>query len=158
MRSPGRIPIIIENINWFDFLKYLSERFNSFTLEDSRMIADEIISYGSDKVKEKWEAGSDQRLTQLLINEGLLCDGAHYFFEETEYFITQRILKPEEILFWGSHGKDGKGPLRYIKLLDMETDHLEACLRTQPNMNNLYKKTMQKLLRQRKLKKLNGNN
>lgn len=30
---------------------------------------------------------------------------------------------------WGTHGKDGKQPLRYIKLINAETDHLEALLK-----------------------------
>lgn len=32
---------------------------------------------------------------------------------------------------WGTYGKDGKGPLRWIMLKDAETDHLEAILKTQ---------------------------
>lgn len=31
---------------------------------------------------------------------------------------------------WGSYGKDGKQPLRWIPLEDMETDHINAVLNT----------------------------
>ena len=33
---------------------------------------------------------------------------------------------------WGSYGKYGDQPLRYIRLCDMEEDHINAILRTQP--------------------------
>lgn len=32
---------------------------------------------------------------------------------------------------WGSYGKDGKEPLHYIKLKDMEVGHIKAILKTQ---------------------------
>ena len=34
-----------------------------------------------------------------------------------------------EVLKWGSYGKDGKSPLRRIKIADMEKEHIEAVLR-----------------------------
>ena len=32
---------------------------------------------------------------------------------------------------WGTYGKDGDQALKYVKIKDMTTDHLEACVRTQ---------------------------
>jgi len=46
--------------------------------------------------------------------------------------------EPHEILrdvcLWGTYGKEGKDPLKYIKVSEMTTDHLKAVLKT----NNLY--------------------
>lgn len=39
-----------------------------------------------------------------------------------------------KVLTWGSYGKNGDQPLTYIKLMDMETDHIQACLDNVPNM------------------------
>lgn len=39
-----------------------------------------------------------------------------------------------EVLEWGTRGKDGRGDLRLVKLKDMETDHIKACLETQRSM------------------------
>jgi hypothetical protein len=40
--------------------------------------------------------------------------------------------KPEwELLRWGTYGKDGKGPLKFVLLVNCETDHLQAILRTE---------------------------
>lgn len=161
MRNPDRIPIILENIDWFNFLKFLSEKFDDFSLSESENIAKEIISYGNDNIKIMWASQPDQRLVQLLFNLNFLkqvCSPGLYNYEETDYFITQKILKPEEILFWGTYGKDGKSPLRWIKLKDMESAHIEACLNTQPKMSPLYRQTMLKILRQRKLKNVDGSN
>ena len=33
--------------------------------------------------------------------------------------------------WWGTRGKSGKDPLRWLRLKDLETDHLEAILATQ---------------------------
>ncbi len=33
---------------------------------------------------------------------------------------------------WGTYGPNGDQPLTYVKIKDMTTDHLEACVRTQP--------------------------
>jgi hypothetical protein len=32
---------------------------------------------------------------------------------------------------WGTRGKDGKQPLKFVVLKDMTTDHIEAILETQ---------------------------
>ena len=37
-----------------------------------------------------------------------------------------------EVLEWGTYGKDGKQPLTYIPISRMETEHIEAVLKTQP--------------------------
>lgn len=42
-----------------------------------------------------------------------------------------------EAVKWGTRGINGDKPLRFVKLCDMETAHIEACLRTQ-NMHSHY--------------------
>jgi len=39
-----------------------------------------------------------------------------------------------EALTWGTYGKNGDQPLKYVKLSDMETDHIKACLDNVPTM------------------------
>lgn len=48
-------------------------------------------------------------------------------------------VPPEEavkIAVWGSYGKDGKQPLRYIPIASMETEHLRAVLGSRPDQIN----------------------
>ena len=47
--------------------------------------------------------------------------------------------KVREVVTWGTRGKNGDQPLRYIALKDMETDHIKACLETQHHMYPGYK-------------------
>lgn len=50
---------------------------------------------------------------------------------------------------WGTRGKDGKQPLTWIKIADMETDHIKACLK-ECLMADHYRKIMQDELEWRK--------
>ena len=55
-----------------------------------------------------------------------------------EEFITVALEdghdKVREYLTWGTRGPNGDQPLRHVKLKDMDTDHIEACLETQFHM------------------------
>lgn len=44
--------------------------------------------------------------------------------EELSTFSDTPFLEAREKLIWGSHGKSGKEPLRYIRLKDMEENHI----------------------------------
>ena len=35
-----------------------------------------------------------------------------------------------EVVKWGTYGKDGDEPLRYVTIADMSSEHLQACLDT----------------------------
>lgn len=50
---------------------------------------------------------------------------------------------------WGTYGKNGDQPLRWVKLKDCETDHLQAILETQINLDKGYKQTIQEILQAR---------
>lgn len=45
-----------------------------------------------------------------------------------------------ERLLWGTYGKEGKASYRWVPLSRCETDHLEAILTTQLNMNPLHRR------------------
>ncbi len=57
--------------------------------------------------------------------------------------------KVREYLTWGTRGKDGRQPLRYVKLKDMTTDHIQACLDTQLQMRPAYRTAMENELEYR---------
>ena len=58
----------------------------------------------------------------------------------------EKIVKK---LRWGTYGKSGKNKLRWVKLINCSTSHLEAILRTQP-INAITKKVIKEILSQRK--------
>lgn len=58
--------------------------------------------------------------------------------------------KVREYLTWGTRGPNGDQPLRYVKLKDMDTDHIEACLETQFQMRRAYRTAMENELEYRK--------
>ena len=53
---------------------------------------------------------------------------------------------------WGTYGKDGKQPLRYVRVLDCDTAHLQAILSTQGNLSPLLKKLITDELQRRECK------
>lgn len=64
-------------------------------------------------------------------------------------------LTPEEIalekkqLQWGTLGKEGKGPLKVVRLVDCDTDHLENILIFMQHLTPLYAKVILALLKDR---------
>ena len=57
--------------------------------------------------------------------------------------------KVREYLTWGTRGVNGDQPLRYVKLKDMDTDHIQACLETQFQMRKAYRTAMENELEYR---------
>ena len=57
--------------------------------------------------------------------------------------------KVREYLTWGTRGVNGDQPLRYVKLKDMDTDHIQACLETQFQMRKAYQTAMENELEYR---------
>ena len=51
--------------------------------------------------------------------------------------------KVREVLTWGTRGPEGDQPLTFVKLCDMTTDHIEACLETQDRMHPNIRAAMQ---------------
>lgn len=48
-----------------------------------------------------------------------------------------------EAMHWGTRGREGSEPLRYIALKDMTSDHIQACLDTQHRMHPHFRKAME---------------
>lgn len=61
-------------------------------------------------------------------------DGGLYYLKrggnylDTSLTTKSSFLEIRENFEWGSYGKDGKSKLKYIKLKDMEKNHIEAIL------------------------------
>jgi hypothetical protein len=148
MRPKERIPIILDNINWIDFINYLG-------FDNVEDIANKCIN-NIENIAEIWMNDPDLRLTQVLIYCDILenIPGSWFYIEEVDYMIENKIVKPEKILFWGTYGKDGKQPLKMIAINDMDNEHIEACLKTQKHMNKFYRDLMKKVIRKRKLKNI----
>lgn len=152
MRAVERIPIILDAINIPEFLKD-AKVFDQDTIDEC------INNWFSnlEDIKKFWMENPDLRLFQVLINIGLLPNtpGFYYYEEESKYCLKKGYIKPRQILFWGTYGKDGKGPFKQILIKDMTTEHLKACLETQKYMNKFYRETMidELKLRKEKIKK-----
>ena len=55
-------------------------------------------------------------------------------FEEMSLYGDSDIKDIREFFVWGTRGKKGNEPIKYIKLKDMETDHLLAIVETQSQL------------------------
>lgn len=90
----------------------------------------------------KWkEQGADLRFTQFLFNNGITDTCSQYYLEEPEV-LEMFGVNPysRDFVFWGTYGKDGKGPVKRILIKDLETDHIEAILKTQKQLNDKMRK------------------
>lgn len=86
--------------------------------------------------------------------------GQKYFFDPDRAKITdftyfekaRKNPKVREWLQWGTYGKSGLEPLRYVFLKNMSNEHIEACLRTQPPayLGKFYLKAFKEELKLRK--------
>jgi len=54
-----------------------------------------------------------------------------------------------EALTWGTYGPNGDEPLTYVKLCDMETDHIKACIKNVPGMYPQFRTAMENELKHR---------
>ena len=52
-------------------------------------------------------------------------------YEELSVYADAPHAVIREVFKWGTRGKDGKQPLKFVVLKDMTTDHIEAILETQ---------------------------
>ena len=61
----------------------------------------------------------------------------------------KETLKGYKNLRWGTYGKDACHELRWVKLGDCSTGHLQAILRTQWQIDALYKRAIKAILHER---------
>lgn len=70
--------------------------------------------------------------------------------EQTKCITDESSFKDiQKYMFWGTYGKDGKQPLQYKALKDLDTDHIEAIIRTQKQLPQWRIKLFNKELKER---------
>jgi hypothetical protein len=66
-------------------------------------------------------------------------------------FSKPEILKPVAQLMWVTYGRSGKERLHWVRLIDLETDHLKKILLTQPQVRGTdYEVAIKFILQDRK--------
>ena len=93
-------------------------------------------------IKEFWLNNPDLRLTQVLVNLGIIPNipGHWYYTEEVEWLIDRNIVEPRDILFWGTYGKSGCEPLKNVLIKDMSNDHIDNVLLNVPRISPILQK------------------
>lgn len=125
MRAPQRIPILMEKINFEQFIADLK------VFENPKEVSDQIDLFD---VLEFWNENPDYRLTQVLIQLGYLPNspGGWFYIEEDNWAIEKGLVKFEEIHFWGvNYDKDGNRlPKTIFKPLhELTTEHIENIIK-----------------------------
>lgn len=105
---------------------------------------------------DKWKEAPDLRFGQFLYNQGILTNDTNplNFFIEEDEVLEMMSIDPVRYSLWGTRGKDGKQPLQYKLLIDCDTDHLEAILKTQSQISNGTRILIMRILDSRKVKTL----
>ncbi len=71
------------------------------------------------------------------------CNHDHIYFSEPDDSGNKHLL-------WGTRGKTLTSELRWVKLIDCSTEHLENILKTQPQINREYTTAINNILNSRK--------
>ena len=86
-------------------------------------------------------------------------DGCQNKFEPLFLYENDDFDTKKEKILWGTYGKDGKQPFKWVKLINCEDDHLKAILKI--HISDLYKDIINSILedrinefRKQKLKKI----
>lgn len=129
MRIQNRIPIVLDKINWSNFITD-----NTHIKEDSEILPKLVqrIIENISNIRKQWLYNPNLRLGQLLINEGYL----PYYIklnlcEEDDWLIKNGYCNIEDIKFWGNN-VDVNGNIlnetKYILLKDLELSHIMAII------------------------------
>jgi hypothetical protein len=70
-------------------------------------------------------------------------------YEELSVYDDGSHLTRRSALHWGTRGKDGKQPLVYKPIKDLDSDHIEAILKTQHQLSEFYKEVFREELKYR---------
>jgi hypothetical protein len=70
-------------------------------------------------------------------------------YEELSVYDDGSHITRRSALHWGTRGKDGKQPLTYKPIKDLDSDHIEAILKTQHQLSEFYKEVFKKELKYR---------
>ena len=61
-------------------------------------------------------------------------------YEELSVYTDAPHTEIREVFKWGTRGKDGRQPLKYVPLKDLTTEHIEAILDTQSHIADYVRK------------------
>jgi len=91
-----------------------------------------------------------------ITKEVLMVDGGNDYarrhvgtYEELSVYDDGSHLTRRSALHWGTRGKDNKQPLTYKPIKDLDSDHIEAILRTQTQLSEFYKEVFKEELKYR---------
>ena len=70
-------------------------------------------------------------------------------YEELSVYDDGLHLTRREFVHWGTRGKDGKQPLTYKAIKDLDSDHIDAILKTQHQLSDFYKEIFKNELQYR---------
>jgi len=91
-----------------------------------------------------------------LTKEVLMVDGGNDYarrhvgtYEELSVYDDGSHLTRRSALHWGTRGKDNKQALTYKPIKDLDSDHIEAILRTQTQLSEFYKEVFKDELKYR---------
>ena len=131
MRRPERIPIVMENM---DFEKFIADLNLLQKKSDVKKLAAVMDKMALEKY---WIENPDERLTQVLVNTGILPNvpGLWYYIEEVDWLIEKKILKFEEIKFWGRNYDANKNRLpqtQFVVLKELSKSHIRNIMRDCP--------------------------
>jgi hypothetical protein len=91
-----------------------------------------------------------------LTKEVLMVDGGTDYlrrnvgtYEELSVYDDGSHITRRSAVHWGTRGKDGKQPLVYKLLKDLDSDHIEAILKTQHQISDFYREVFKEELKYR---------
>ena len=91
-----------------------------------------------------------------ITKEVLMVDGGNDYvrrnigtYEELSVYDDGSHITRRSALHWGTRGKDNKQPLTYKPIKDLDSDHIEAILRTQTQISEFYKGVFKEELKYR---------
>jgi hypothetical protein len=91
-----------------------------------------------------------------ITKEVLMVDGGNDYarrhvgtYEELSVYDDGSHLTRRSAVHWGTRGKDNKQPLTYKPIKDLDSDHIEAILRTQTQISEFYKEVFKEELKYR---------
>lgn len=70
-------------------------------------------------------------------------------YEELSVYDDGSHITRRSAVHWGTRGKDGRQPLVYKPLKDLDSDHIEAILKTQHQISDFYREVFMEELKYR---------
>ena len=70
-------------------------------------------------------------------------------YEELSVYDDGTHLTRRSAIHWGTRGKDGRQPLVYKPIKDLDSDHIEAILKTQHQISDFYREILKDELKYR---------